>query len=195
MNLSYNELILQFIRINYNLFIFQNFVNELVHDLFIEITESTVESNFDKHLRNLAIKWACLSGSLECREMSEKNLEKFIEAPESIAPDLKASTLCEGIRYGKVEKFQIIWDLLDETENQADRRVILESLGCSEDETVLKQFLESTLNDTFNYRKAELNKILKAVYSNGHVGLKIALDFLTTNYKTVYERFVKIIKI
>lgn len=178
------------------MFFFQNFVNELVHDLFIEITASTTvsESNFDKHLRNLAIKWACLSGSLECREISVKNLEILIGAPEAIAPDLKASTLCEGIRYGTAETFQIIWDSLDQTDNQADRRVILESLGCTEDETVLKMFLESTLNDTFNYRKAELNKILKAVYSNGDVGLKIALDFLATNYKTVYERFVKIIK-
>lgn len=126
--------------------------------------------------------------------MSVKNLEILIESPEAIAPDLKASTLCEGIRYGNVETFQTIWDSLDEIENQADRRVILESLGCTEDETVLKLFLESTLNDTFNYRKAELNRILKAVYSNGYVGLKIALDFLTTNYETVYERFVNIIK-
>lgn len=167
-------------------------MNELVHELYIEISASTDddESNFDVHLRNIAIKWACLSGSLECHETSLKNLEKFIETPDAISPDLKASTICEGIRYGNTEEFQIIWDSLDDTENQADRRVILESMGCSEDETVVKLYLESTLNDKFNYRKSELNIILKAVYSNGHVGLNIALDFLTTNYETVYERLV-----
>lgn len=170
-------------------------MNELVHDLFIEITASTkdVDSNFDKHLRNLAIKWACLSGSSECQEMSVRNLQDFLEKPDTISPDLKASTLCEGIRYGTIGSYLVIWASLDQTENQADRRVILESLGCSEDATVLQRFLESTLDDKFTYRKAELNRILKAVYSNGPIGLKISLDFLTKHYETVYLRFVNLI--
>lgn len=67
------------------------------------------------------------------------------------------------------------------------KNTMLYSLGCSCDEALLKQLLESTLNNNKGIRTQDINSVYQSVV-NSKIGFNLIKDFLNENIKAIFER-------
>lgn len=66
------------------------------------------------------------------------------------------------------------------------RNSLLHALGCSKNETLLRIFLERSLNEKY-VRKEDITTIIVSVAENGHVHGLIT-EFLSKNIETIHDR-------
>lgn len=86
-------------------------------------------------------------------------------------------------------EFDFIWNEFKQTVDFNKRSLYLSSMGCIQNESVLKKFImmiveDSDINNTENN---EWRIILKASYSNNAVGLRVTLQFLRQHYDFMIE--------
>lgn len=169
---------------------FHEYVLELVRPIYAQYGThdlGNIETLADKHLRNIAIDWACLTGEQKCLDETGTRVRQVIhDSSLDIEPDVRYNVYCSGLRKANAEDFDAIWERFNATTNQADRTTLINSMGCVENKDIQKKYLESTINDKKNdYRVQERNRVLQGVYSNGKVGLESAMDFIKTNHKEI----------
>lgn len=136
------------------------------------------ESIPNKYARIVAIKWACLTGSNDCRSTLHWKLTNALHGGFT-PPNLKKAIYCDGLHAGDRKEFMFLWNKMLETQDQAERELIIQCLGCSVNPGILRELLDSLIggNDK-NYREEERLSILESVYLENAVGLQQTMEFL-----------------
>jgi aminopeptidase N len=171
---------------------FQSFVHHKVQPLFESLGVQNLNNDtyFDRLARNVAIRWACYVGLSECLEATNERLKHVIQTGAVIEADVRAAIFCNGLRQADEADFLAIMVRLASTTTQADRNMLIDSLGCSQDFELLSSLLASTLATTnVNYSTAERIRILNAAIQGGIVGVRAVLQFLDTNFLQVIAMY------
>lgn len=69
---------------------------------------------------------------------------------------------------------------------KTDKLIILWTLGCSENETLLRGYLENSLNEE-SVGKDDVALVITAVVAN-KIGFALATQFLEENFKAIYDK-------
>jgi aminopeptidase N len=139
--------------------------------------------------RNVAIGWACYVGSPECLEATNNRLKEVISTGQVLEADLRYAVLCNGLRQADESDYLAIWIIMTSNTQQADRNMMIDALGCSQNPDLLRTFLESTiLVVDVNYSVAERIRILNSVVQGGIVGVRAVLRFLDLNLMQTITR-------
>uniref|UniRef100_A0AAG5CN50 Aminopeptidase N n=1 Tax=Anopheles atroparvus TaxID=41427 RepID=A0AAG5CN50_ANOAO len=144
--------------------------------------------------RELVAMWACKTGSLHCINETATIVKKIVLNPSMDAdPDLRESIYCNGLRYiATLDVFDAIWNRMQKSQDQAYRSELIRSLGCVQDEILLSYYLNTTLaDDAASYYGQERERVLEAVYSNGPVGLRVAINFFKSHMIQINELYNK----
>lgn len=140
------------------------------------------EPHYHKHIRNIAINWACQAHLESCINQTRNKFRKFMEG-DGFSNDHETSLLCNGILTAKDEEFDFMWSLYKSSTEVSKRTLYLKSMGCIEDEDILTKLIKMALeSDEIDNTNNEWFTIIEAVYSNGPIGLRVALKFLRENY-------------
>lgn len=173
--------------------LFKRYINELVTPLYQSLTlnDGGASETLDiKDSRNIAIRWACLSGDKGCIEQTAAKVIEVIEKPETdIEANTRQTIYCNGLREANVTIFDSVVDRLQKTVDLAARTILIGAIGCTQNPELQKKYLESSITETGNnYRAQERNRILDAVYLNGgKSGLEASIDFLNEKWSDVEE--------
>jgi aminopeptidase N len=100
----------------------------------------------------------------------------YLEGKLKIHPDLQHVIFCIGLKNSTVEVYNVFLDKLEASKSDAERSLLIGTLSCSENEGLLKNFLEKSIGGV--YRTHELHEILEAVAKGGSAGVGVMLDFL-----------------
>lgn len=71
------------------------------------------------------------------------------------------------------------------SEDQAERTLIINALGCSQNEARLKTYLETALGDEI--RLQEKSRVLMAPINNGESGLRVMMNLIRDNRAAINE--------
>uniref|UniRef100_U5EWR8 Aminopeptidase n=1 Tax=Corethrella appendiculata TaxID=1370023 RepID=U5EWR8_9DIPT len=167
-----------------------NLIEPLYKDLGIEDKKN--EHVVVKQLRTIAINLACRMGSEECLKSTSDKLKYFLAEPTKVNPNTRNSIYCNGLRNANADTFNKVLTDLHQSQDAAERVLLISVLGCSENEELLEKYLNTSLavNSTeFNYREQERISVLRTVYTNGKNGAKIALNFIDENYEKIDNLF------
>ena len=142
------------------------------------------EPHYHKHIRNIAINWACQAHLDACIEQTRDKFREFMEGERvGFSNDHETSLLCNGILKAEEEEFNFMWSLYKTSTETSRRSLYLRSMGCIENEEILTRFIKMTLeSNEIDNTNNEWRTIIEAVYSNGPIGLKVALKFFRENY-------------
>ena len=136
------------------------------------------EPPLDILARNLAIKWACTMKHPKCISDTTFLMDRVAIDGASIGPDLKSTIYCNGMRGASANTFETMWGVALKPEKADSKNLILNSLGCSHNSTLLKLYLQSSTDEN-KYDDSDRVQVILAVYSNGGgLGLQLTLDFL-----------------
>lgn len=144
----------------------------------------TDEPHYHKHIRNIAISWACQAHLDSCISDTRDKLEEFKEGKRAdISSDHEASVFCGGLLTADMEQFSYVWSLYNRSSDASRRSFYLRSMGCIENEEVLTRFIHTIIgSDDVDDSSDEWLTIMQSVYANGPIGLRVAFDFLRYNY-------------
>lgn len=179
----------------------QRFIREGIENIreSIGVSESATETNYlNTYLRVIAINLACSSGSDECKADVTAKLEAEIAGTAVVESNLRAAVYCQAYRVGGETVFDYLFKKLHESNNQAERTLLINALGCTDDAELLKKYLDSSIladNTVVGdvqvfYRIQERNRVLTAAYSNGPDGIIAALTFMADNSEDIQRLYM-----
>ncbi|XP_047528953.1 membrane alanyl aminopeptidase-like [Vanessa atalanta] len=141
------------------------------------------EPAMDRLTRGLVMDHACRSGYDPCIAAA---VDLFYDPNDneavnpSIPSDIRPAVYCTMVKVGDEGVIDALRDRLEIEPVLYERVVILESLGCSDDEEFIKDLLQETVAATTDYTPEERMKIFAAVASSSFQNSWLALEFLTT---------------
>ncbi|XP_061386746.1 aminopeptidase N-like [Musca vetustissima] len=159
---------------------FQNFLAEMIAPAYEKIGANDIdgEQHMQKFTRNSVINMACLAGVKSCLVDTNNKLKDLKEQGTPVEPNVKTQVFCHGLRQSEDDVFQYYFRTLEQSSDATFRRLLISSLGCSQNEKQLQFYLESSIDQSNQLRPAERTTILNPVYSRGSVGLMATFDFL-----------------
>lgn len=164
---------------------FQFFVSMLAGDLYdyLGVNDVPGEHRNNKYLRSIAINLNCLAGNPDCLSETNNKLKGFINDNILVEPNLRTQTYCNGLRQSGNAEFNFMLQKMFDTNDQADRRVISSSLGCSQDSTQLRKFVDLSIDEDAALSTQERPTLLGAVYVRGAIGVSVSIDFLDESWE------------
>lgn len=172
-------------------FSIQKFLRVLLAKTFnaFGVEEVEGEQHYHKHIRNIAINWACQAHLEACIKQTRDKFEDFMLGERVGFPnDHETSLLCNGILTATEDEFDFIRNLFKTNTEASRRSLYLSSMACIENEEILTKLIMMTLEgEEIDNTNNEWLIIIEAVYSNGPIGLRVALKFLRENYDDFIE--------
>lgn len=119
---------------------FQQFITNILTTAFEKLGTDLIEdeSIVDVFNRINVIKWMCLYGGSNCRNI----LADKLSSRSFVHPDLQEPVYCGGMREGSDDDWDYLYQLYvsNDTEERQKSR-LLSALGCSLNQTILERYL------------------------------------------------------
>ena len=166
---------------------YQAFVRTIVEPLYDRLGVEVVddEHKLERYARSIAINLACQAGLNKCLTQSAEKLKQVINNGLRIAPDLQSSLYCNGLRQSNSSTFFYLQNKMLQSEDQAERTLIINALGCAQDEVLLTQYLNLALIPGDALRLQEKFRVLAAPLNNGELGLRVSIEFIRYNFHAI----------
>ncbi|XP_017873368.1 PREDICTED: aminopeptidase N [Drosophila arizonae] len=164
---------------------FQFYVAALVSEQFDKfgVNDQSGEQHLVKFTRNAVINVACLAGLKSCLDETNAKLQALIKYGTPIEPNLQTPVYCNGLKQADDTTFDFVYDKLMQSNNQAERRLLISALGCAQNEKQLEKYVSSSIDTNNQLRTQERYTLLTPTYSRGSVGLNVCIDFLLNNWE------------
>lgn len=168
---------------------YQRFIQLIVTGLYnkLGVHVAPDEHKLDRYARIIAINLACKAEMTRCLTDTADELQKMIETNSSLAPDVTASIYCHGLRGGSDAAFMFMLNKMQFSEDPAEREMIIEALGCSQNPSLLRMYMHSAFAPGSPHQSIEKYHILRSVVHNGQLGLELTIEFLTNNHQLIHK--------
>lgn len=162
---------------------FQAYVEHLVSEQYDKfgINDVPGEQHLVKFTRNVVINIACLAGLESCLSETNTKLLALVQNGTQIEPNLQTPVYCNGLKQADNATFDFVYNKLINSNDQAERRLLISVLGCAQSESQLRKFVESSIGDKL--RTQETYTLLSPTYSRGELGLFVCIDFLLEHWQ------------
>ncbi|XP_011870129.1 PREDICTED: uncharacterized protein LOC105563274 [Vollenhovia emeryi] len=174
------------------------YVLELLSTMYDEIgfDDHDDDEHLDKLNREIILQWACKLHKTECIKNS---VDLFAAWRENFAPiprNARPAVYCTAIREGSTDDWEFLWNQYLKTNFVSQKKIIISTLGCSINETVLQNYLGRAIEkyDPASYtaiRRQDVSAVFASVYSAGPVGVNVTLNFLITHIEELHLFFRK----
>lgn len=169
---------------------FEQYILTLSQKLYEDLTaeETANDSHIKKLSRSKILPYICRYGHEECRQTALKSLRDWRENSEQIVPpNLQAAFFCAAVAEGDQTDWNFLYSKYYETpqtmSNQRSR--IISGLGCSQEKTILYNYLNTAVNATSSLETKHKTSVFSAVYKSSSFGLRTAFEYVKQNYKAV----------
>uniref|UniRef100_A0A1I8P0A9 Aminopeptidase n=1 Tax=Stomoxys calcitrans TaxID=35570 RepID=A0A1I8P0A9_STOCA len=164
--------------------VFQEFVAEIVTPIYekLGINDVPGEHHYQKFTRNVAINMACLAGINSCLKETNDKLKDLVEHDVAIEPNVQSQIYCNGLKQSSNDVFDFVYNKLMDSDDQALRRILINSLGCSQNKQQLDKFVSSSIDHDNELRVQERSTLLSPAYSRGLTGWMACMDFLDKHW-------------
>ncbi|XP_071652507.1 membrane alanyl aminopeptidase-like isoform X2 [Temnothorax longispinosus] len=148
----------------------------------------------DKLNRKIILQWACQLNKAECVSTA-KNLFMHWRKDNSvrIPTNARPAIYCTAIKEGQTDDWEFLWSQYLLTNFATEKKIIINALGYSTNETVLQNYLEKAIEKydpaSAAIRRQDVSAVFASVYNAGSVGVNVTFNFLTTNTTALYQYF------
>ncbi|XP_055635492.1 aminopeptidase N-like [Toxorhynchites rutilus septentrionalis] len=159
------------------------FTEEILESVYVNLPIDTVPRNetlLQKYLKQSISTWACRIGKQDCMRRTEATLKQAVQRNTPVHPDIASVVYCYGLHSSGEPEFTWMYERLRVSRNQAERSLLIDSLGCSQSKPFLKALLTTAVGNSgaFNFLEIERTQIVSAVYSTNRVGVDVLIEFL-----------------
>ncbi|XP_012269271.2 aminopeptidase N-like [Athalia rosae] len=153
------------------------------------------EAADDDHVTRLhrinVVNYACRYGLQDCRDAAQKSLNDWLDDPAAnpLSSDLISNTICAGLRNANATLWNKTLEAYFASNSSADQRALLVGLGCSEDATIINDWLHAIIDPSTNLSTSASYSAFTYVYQGSPYNVERAFDFLEANFNETLEYF------
>lgn len=145
----------------------------------------------ERYGRSYAMNLACVAGNEQCLEDTLRLVSNYANFSQPIPKGLE-SILCHGMRGpNSFDTFVALWRISQLTADASLKTTLLNSLGCTNHETLLLDYLESALGSgsgNVNYTIANRQSVFAASLQS-KVIVPVFVKFMTKNSASAVSMF------
>lgn len=152
----------------------------------VGIDERDDEPHFHKHLRNIAINWACRAHLEQCLNDTKAKLESFFDG-ETLSRNHEPAILCNGLRKVSDGDYESMMDVFRSTTDRRLRELYIRSMSCMENEAILMGFIKAVIESGNNVLDDEWKIALESMCANSPIGVRVALRVLRIHHERIMD--------
>ncbi|GBP46434.1 Membrane alanyl aminopeptidase [Eumeta japonica] len=107
----------------------------------------------------------------------------------NIPYDIRPAVYCTMVREGDDQVIEALWARYEIEATHYERVVILESLGCSRDQDLLRELLQETLDQGGRFPKTERSRFMMSVMESSYDNAELALNFFRSNTNAIRDAY------
>lgn len=138
-----------------------------------------IENLPERYGRDYAINLACNSGNQQCLQDAFTLVFMLANFDQKIPNGLERA-YCAGFRGdGKQDEFTKVWRKMQNTTDATFKTVLINALGCTDNPTLIVDFLHSSLGDgnSVSYTQAQRRAVFTSTLQS-HTGLPVVTGFI-----------------
>lgn len=140
-------------------------------------------------LKVLVASWSCQLGVGDCELRSKQLFAEWMNTDDpsetnSVPIDLRSVVYCTAIRLGGEKEWNFLWQQYVSSNSDAEKIMILESLGCSRELWLLDRYLDWSVDNSSGIRKMDTGVVFQAVAASD-IGFYMAETFLFGRYNDI----------
>ncbi|KAH8420771.1 hypothetical protein KR222_004323, partial [Zaprionus bogoriensis] len=178
---------------------FQHFMQHLLEPIYNSLEGMTEDADNRHHVAHkiLINKWACRLGQQDCVKNALKYYQRWFisndpDESNPVPQNLRSVVYCTAIQHGDKEDWQFIWRRYRNTTVASEQRLMLLSLGCSQDAAIIQRYLRLTFSAESLIRKQDASQIFVSIVRND-AGCHIAKDFLIHQFELLQKLQVSLL--
>ncbi|XP_025832083.1 membrane alanyl aminopeptidase-like [Agrilus planipennis] len=169
----------------------RDYLLEIMDSLYnnVSFTRNPSESYVDVQKKELALQWACNLGHSDCIEQAQDLYRSLRSNNIAVNPDVRTVVYCTALRYSNDSgDWYFLWNKLTRETLASEIILIINSLGCSKNETLLDEYITQTLNTSAGIiRNQDIGSALASVSGSNPEGIEIAFNYVKNNYQFLID--------
>uniref|UniRef100_U5EJD6 Aminopeptidase n=1 Tax=Corethrella appendiculata TaxID=1370023 RepID=U5EJD6_9DIPT len=163
---------------------FNEFMQKILPNVYKTIAVDQVNATdtmLDKHLQTLISSLACNYKVGNCLENMQNRLKKYIDDKIEIHQDIRPAVYCHGMRSANETEFVFFYHKLLGSKDPVERKLLINSLACSYNETYLKAFFDASIGSSadINLSVVERLQIHRSIADASSAGLQAIIEMFT----------------
>lgn len=166
-----------------------------LHNMHMNYVRSLMTSIYgltftDPRATNVVNFWSCLSGVEDCLTESLNNLLQEIETGEWVTESPLHWYRCNGLMSANETTWMIVLNQTLALDINNDVRLLdLIDLLCTQDRTLLRFYLDQTLDFDNNLTTSEREAILHSAATHHEAGFDTLIEFIEDNHEAISEQW------
>lgn len=183
-----------------NFAVIENFMRDIVNAVYDKINERKIardltEDDEEKRLEYLIDDNSCMLGFPPCLEDMKNKFDKLLINEDEVDNKLMIKQnqsqnelfliICTTIKYSGFFEWNIVYKSFNNTNDLNYRKILLRSLGCSREISLINSFINFLVQkEFFNFSTDILLSL-----SENKIGMKYVMDYFSINWKTIIKLF------
>ncbi|XP_069962085.1 membrane alanyl aminopeptidase-like [Bactrocera oleae] len=164
---------------------FSEYILELTKTVYDKLgfVESTSNSALDIYTRAKVLSWSCKFGNEECISKSKEYFAKINTTPVPV--NIRSVVYCNALRYGNESDYDTLFNKFLTSNSATERTLILNTLGCVKDETLIQKYFNAILSD--DIRRQDKSSALSSLYTENNENVGPVFKLVTDNYEKLAD--------
>lgn len=178
----------------------ENKMREIVNAVYNKINElkysrELTEDDEEKRLEFLIDDNSCMLGYPHCIDDMKNRFEKMLLTDDEVNNQLLLTQyqsqdelfrlLCTTIKYSGFFEWNIVYKSFNNTNDLNYRKILLRSLGCSREISLINSYINFLVQKEFYKFSADILLSL----SQNKIGMKYVLDYFSINWKQIIKLY------
>lgn len=185
-----------------NFAVVENFMRDIVNAVYekinnLKFSRDLTEDDEEKRLEFLIDSHSCMLGYPECIEDMKNKFEKLLLTDDEVNNQLMINhminqsqdelfrLLCTTIKYSGFFEWNIVYKSFNNTNDLNYRKILLRSLGCSREISLINSYINFLVQKEFFTFSADILQSL----SENKIGMKYVMDYFSINWETIIKIF------
>lgn len=181
-----------------NFSVVENFMRDIVNAVYNKINDlkfsrDLTEDDEEKRLEFLIDDNSCKLGYPECIEDMKGKFEKLLLTDDEVNNQLMITQnqsqdelfrlLCTTVKYSGFFEWNIVLRSFNLSSNLNDRKLLLRSLGCSREISLINSYINFLVQKEYFKFSADILQSL----SQNKIGMKYVMDYFSINWKQIIK--------
>lgn len=176
----------------------KSYITHLTSKMYKSLTFN--DASDDTHMRQLSreliLTWSC---KLDVKECVDEAMKLYVDLQTNvthgraitISPNARAAVYCTALRKDHEADWNYMWERYLKEEYAAEKKTILEALGCTTNTKLLQSYIDRAVRGSFTseIRKQDVSAVLASIYNAGKVGVDVMSEYLMNEYKQLYKHY------
>lgn len=172
--------------------LFKKYMRHLLQPQFekfgMKITTESERLDTVSH-QEMIIRKSCMYGNKKCLQEARNLFSQYQNSSETenqIPKDLRRLVYCYGVKEGGEKEWNFLWNQYRKANLASEKNLMMRGLGCTRNTSLLKSYLEMTIQENSGIKRQDASTVFVAVLTNRD-GFEIAKDFLYKKFPAIYE--------